>query len=54
MQSEYIIVAFILLPNQLLQLRISDAGTYYDVYEFEISTEKDIVKATRAQGDDED
>jgi hypothetical protein len=53
-QLEYFIVAFILFPNQLLQLRISDGGYHYDVYEFEVSREKDIIKATTSKGDEND
>lgn len=54
-QLAYKIVAFILHPNQLLQLRISDGGYYYDVYEFEVSTEKDILRGSTPRTDtDED
>ena len=51
-QLEYVIVGFILQPNQLLMLRISFCGEMADVYEFEISREKDIDKPI-SKNDDE-
>lgn len=51
-QQEYVVVAFVLFPNQLLQLRISDGGAHYDVYEFEVSREKDTLKSIETKDED--
>lgn len=52
-QIEYIIISFVVWPSNLLQLRISDGGFHYDVFEFEVSREKNILKKV-GRRDEED
>lgn len=43
-QTECIVVGFIIRPGQN-KVEVSDCGNIYELYEFEISKEKDITKA---------
>lgn len=42
-QDEYVITGFVLRPNGFL-IKVSSCGTEVEVYEFEVSREKDKLK----------